>query len=1018
MPVDYTELDQKVDYQSLPERQESIGMWNAYKVGWEQSPTGMVLFGLPSGEEELDLKFWEKAAKGVGTFTDPISLALFFAGGGVGGAAAKKLGVEGIKRVALRRGLASGIKQSGALTAHAVGGEVTQKKVAGEPIDYKELAKIGGKAALTGLALTPAAMIPGAAKLAKLGRFGAESATFAAVPPALEGRLPTAEEALLAPATLGVAKAAMGPLALLAKQRTPTELQREVGVGKPKAGPQPVGRTSVGRSIVKKPGRQKLTIDDYYSRAIDDLHPIKRVVDVVKRAGVEVAAESDPYVLARNSRGWLGRASDFLENDLRPILRGLSKKELAELDEYLVARRVASRADKYTPEALQKAKIDPADVPKVLKDLAQYEEIALKLDAYNDKMLSFTLGKESADYQRIKAKNDFYVPLYRDYSPDGAKWLGPRGKFAAKSPIKALKGESERQFESPLEGIVKNTYTLSRFREFNRVGEALVDLADKSGLEGIADPVPPPPGGAIPSNKPIIKVRDGWYRVDEELFTSFQNLNREALNSIVRLMGLPARALRVGATTTPEFGIRNPVRDVQTAMIYSKYGFTPVDFFKGLFESIKKGDKYQEWRRSGGEHAALVSLDRVGLQDSLAKVLAGRAGKVHPRTVIKHPIETLRIFSEWTESATRLGEYMKARQKGTGPVEAAYDARDITLDFARMGPWSRQANAIIAFFNANIQGMDKMYREFKARPAKTMGRVAAQITIPSILLALHNRRDPRWKDIRDWEKNVFWIIMTEDHIWRIPKPFDLGVLFGSIPERMVEWIVDNDPSQGEAIMSALGDLTPEYVPTSLNPALEVYANKSRFTGAPIVPESKKKLPAALQSKKHTGRAARELGRVLGYSPAKIEHLVRGYTGGFGQYALDIAGAGFDIAAPEEKPIAPAKTPADLPVVRAFTTRYPTPSGQLVNEFYAMAEESERLYRARKELDLGDDRTKIMRAHRVITIYKSRLAAQRKRAERVEKSSRYSAEQKRERLDKIYKKMADLAGKALETLRSQ
>ena len=360
---------------------------------------------------------------------------------------------------------------------------------------------------------------------------------------------------------------------------------------------------------------------------------------------------------------------------------------------------------------------------------------------------------------------------------------------------------------------------------------------------------------------------------------------------------------------------------------------------------------------------------------------------------------------------------MKAREQGAGPREAAFASRDITLDFARMGPWSRQANAIIAFFNANIQAMDKMAREFKANPVKMAGRVTALVTIPSILLTLHNRQDPRWKDIPDWQKNAFWIIPTEKHLYRIPKPFDLGILFGSIPERIVEWIADREPTTGEAIKQALGNLDPDYMPTALNPWVEVYANRSRFTKRPIVPESKKDLPAALQSGKYTSRSMRELGKTLGYSPAKLEHLWRGYTGGLGQYGLDVGDVVLEKMAPENEPVEPAEAWSDKPIGRAFVVREPEASSKRVDDFYKMAEESERLYAARKQLKLGEDKRKIYRAHRIIAIYKRRLSIYRKRAERIEQSKSLIADQKREQLDAIYRQMAEIAGKANEALRS-
>src|SRR3990167_2924100 len=49
-------------------------------------------------------------------------------------------------------------------------------------------------------------------------------------------------------------------------------------------------------------------LHDFYAAALDDLHPLE---EFSKLAG-KVPAEQDPYILARNLRGWIGKADTFL----------------------------------------------------------------------------------------------------------------------------------------------------------------------------------------------------------------------------------------------------------------------------------------------------------------------------------------------------------------------------------------------------------------------------------------------------------------------------------------------------------------------------------------------------------------------------------------------------------------------------------------------------------------------------------------------------------------------------------
>ena len=53
-------------------------------------------------------------------------------------------------------------------------------------------------------------------------------------------------------------------------------------------------------------------------------------------------------------------------------------------------------------------------------------------------------------------------------------------------------------------------------------------------------------------------------------------------------------------------------------------------------------------------------------------------------------------------------------------------------------------------------------------------------------LFLINRDDDRWKNLPDWEKLMFWHTWVGDKQIRVPKPFEMGAIFGSIPELMFE----------------------------------------------------------------------------------------------------------------------------------------------------------------------------------------------------------------------------------------
>ncbi len=126
---------------------------------------------------------------------------------------------------------------------------------------------------------------------------------------------------------------------------------------------------------------------------------------------------------------------------------------------------------------------------------------------------------------------------------------------------------------------------------------------------------------------------------------------------------------------------------------------------------------------------------------------------------------------------------------------------DLTIDFAKIGTKVQALNLITAFFNARLQGYARLAQAFKEKPANTTLKTFAYITAPSIVLWYLNHDDPRYQQLPQWQKDLFWIVITpeigigdnivEDDndytIYRIPKPFEPGLLFGTLPERMLDW---------------------------------------------------------------------------------------------------------------------------------------------------------------------------------------------------------------------------------------
>jgi hypothetical protein len=76
------------------------------------------------------------------------------------------------------------------------------------------------------------------------------------------------------------------------------------------------------------------------------------------------------------------------------------------------------------------------------------------------------------------------------------------------------------------------------------------------------------------------------YEVPPEVYKTLMNLDKESSNTLIKILQKPAATLRAGATLTPEFSLRNPLRDVPNAFVVSKSGFNPVVDFPCRFVAI------------------------------------------------------------------------------------------------------------------------------------------------------------------------------------------------------------------------------------------------------------------------------------------------------------------------------------------------------------------------------------------------------------------------------------------------
>jgi tRNA G10 N-methylase Trm11 len=725
---------------------------------------------------------------------------------------------------------------------------------------------------------------------------------------------------------------------------------------------QPAAARVAGAISVGESNRRKMSLSSIYTLTIDESHPLKGYVEQIGAKNLPI--HKDPFKLAWLARGWAGKARTLLYHgvldangkkigkSLAEVLKPVSK-ELDNFRNYIVAKhslevtaqgKITGILDEDAQKVVDAA---PDKYQKVLKDLVEYQDALMKLLVDSEVM-----SADAAKKMREMYPN--YVPFYRLFEEDVntiAAYMSKGGFANLRNPVKMMKG-STREILDPLESIVKNTYLFVNIAERNSVGRAIVELAEsKEGSGRFVEKVDTRYN--VAKDNILTIYRDGKaekYQLEPDLYRATLMLDKDAANILVKILSYPASWLRAGATLSPDFMVRNPLRDQYSAFVNSKYGYIPgVDLIRGIFHYLKKDDLYWQFMNSGAASATLVSLDRDYLQKNVKELLKNKSKQekiltaLNPKEWANSFIEMLRELSEMGEYGTRIGEFAKGIRSGADPAEAALSARDVTLDFGRMGTHTKQANRIIAFMNATVQGMDKMRRQFIEKPLQTTLRAVISITLPSVLLFLANHDDDRYKELPQWQKDLFWIILTENNIYRIPKPFEMGILFGSVPERVLAWILENDPKAFDGLGKTISEAAlPGYIPTAMIPIIEAFANKSYFTGRPIVPQREEKLEPRYQYGPYTTETAKSIGNILNLSPRMIENYIRGYTGGLGMYSIKFAEGIGEVTGIMGDTSKPSLSASEYPVLKAFMAKEYI-SSQSVQDFYDELNELERKY---------------------------------------------------------------------------
>ena len=618
---------------------------------------------------------------------------------------------------------------------------------------------------------------------------------------------------------------------------------------------------------------------------------------------------------------------------LIPILEPLSKygdPTIYQLFQFYAGTRRGKRLD---AEGREKTftKDDIQDGEALAKQFPEFKQVFDDYQLYNQGLVKYMMdtGVISNEDARIWTQNFDYIPFYRQL--DGEKTAGPKvfSPIAGVAKPKKLKG-SEAPLDDFMETIVRNARAAIEAGMKNEAARRVIRDVVEVGLGEQVQT------GTVGTD--IVTIKEGgetkYYRVDDPLLVeSLKGLNLPQL-PFMDFLSAPANLLRNFVTKDPGFMLANLGRDSMQAWITSGTGMMPlVDSFKQFGKTLA-GHSPEAYALA---KAGLTGYDFAGDVKSTAeqveKELRKRTGTRTAKEKALLPItafwEMLEHGSHSSDMATRAEVYKRTLERTDSEAEAFYQAMEV-MNFSRKGNSAliRILSAMIPFFNARVQGLDVLYRTGWGKAAMENKEQIQKAFIfrSSVLLGLSVMYwaavsdDDEYKKLSKEERDNYWIvpaISINDKPFRFPIPFELGVVFKVIPERILEYSFGTDTGKDlreSLIRNAMSTLSFNPIPQAILPVVENTVNHSFFTGEPIIGKGVEGLAPKFQYTAGTSEVAKKIGREIDYSPQKIDNFIRGYTGTMGTYAMMLMDAALT---GEGDSVKAAKRMEQLPVIKRF-----------------------------------------------------------------------------------------------------
>lgn len=614
----------------------------------------------------------------------------------------------------------------------------------------------------------------------------------------------------------------------------------------------------------------------------------------------------------------------------------------------------------FADDSINNSQFMKSEISRLEKAHPQFKETAENLYSWYDTFLyewGVKSGLFSKDQYKILTETyPCYVPFMRN--TEGANEGVRRGVANQRAPIRRAKG-SGLEILSPLESISIKVEQFMKAADRNAVMQEVAQQAeDVEGLGYLLERVPPDMVPVTVSTDGIRKNIEDWYKEQSEsnavpddfidqideiigdtitefaqsnfqgknvvwvykngkkalyqvhdvnLLTALTGLNTVQFHAVTRAIGSVTRLFKVLTTGgNPVWSLAsNTPRDFDAAYKYSaeknpiKYTLDYIRAVKSAFSQLK-GENADEivklYKTVGGGYNNSLSSNARTLKTTMKEIVKTDEGLADRIKSFFNFVDLIEKLADFIETTPRLAEFKRVYESTGDTKKALLAAEEITVNFNRSGSKSKAIDQFIPYFNASIQGTNKLItttaKSIQDRNytffAKTIvsGIIKVGLIFAWNILMMDDDDNDEYERLSAYKKNNFYNIYIGDgKFLSIPKSKDTAV-FDSLVERVFEMAMKEDVDYKEEISDFAAYLELVFVPPFISDVaifgtmLELAGNED-FKGTPIVSSYYENLNPEAQYNEKTTYIAKALGQLLGYSPMKIDHIIQSNFGIFG-----------------------------------------------------------------------------------------------------------------------------------------